>query len=180
MDKFEIADFDVAWECEEGRVSDFNILAFLPSDLPYKETEYLIKTNLPKIDLTCVKSEGEFSKLLYSDVFDCILRPLDIKATQGAMLEPIFEVIIAQTPGTDCGPEYFFFVWKDREASVQVKSIRASYGGVSIEMIEFINECIQNSYKSVIVSTLQGYSNRLRMEGNLTQFWEIVLKTVLV
>jgi hypothetical protein len=173
-----ISEFDITGDPD----NDFNVLALLPDTLNREQVESKIRQNLPKFQVTCLTTEEQFYELLQTNIYDAVLRPFCFKdSITTNSLEPMIEIILSQTPGTDFGPTEFFFVFKDKDDSLEVQNISTDYGGIGFDTLKLLKKSVSETKKIVVFSTLQSFSRRIMAPngGNMNNFWKVFLKEVL-
>jgi hypothetical protein len=171
-----ISEFDITGDSD----NDFRILALLNWEPRFEETKAILKTCLPKFEVTCTRSRGPFLSMLNTE-YDSIIIPFKLEKTVATTLAPIIEIILYQSQDMYYGPAIFFFVYKDQGGNLQVSIIHTEYGGIHYKILAFLQKCIDDSVEMIFFSILKHDSSRIMAFGGqeIYEFWEVFLKTVL-
>jgi hypothetical protein len=175
--KTKISEFDITGDPD----NDFNVLALLPHSLNREQVESKIRRNLPKFHVICVNTEEQFYSLLKYNEYDSVIMPFDLNDTVATSLTPVVEIILSQPQNPHYGPETFFFVYKDKIGDLQVETVTTHFGGISKQMLAFLQKCIDGSTEMIFLSTLKQDSSRVmgKKIGFINIFWKVFLKEIL-
>jgi hypothetical protein len=179
--KFEIADFDV-YDYSDGE--RFSLIAYVPKNTTFRETHYQMKQHIPKgIDVVYTDNTSTFESKIREKCFDFTIRPLEIKETLGATLDPLFQLIRTQVIDGETGLKYAFVIKKDQKGIVSLLDFEFYVDDETTRyMLDFFDNALKDDQSEIMIATIHGYAYQMLSGDNdsIKDFFEAVLKTIMV
>jgi hypothetical protein len=181
--KFEIADFDVYVDPEGAT---FSLIACIPPNTTFRETQYLLEQHIPKeIEVVCTNDIDTFETRTREKCFDFTIRPLEIKETLGATLDPLLQLIRTQVVYGEAGLKHVYVIKKDQKGIVSLLNFEFKIDDESTRyMLDFFDNALKDDQSEIMIATIHRYAYQMLAcddaRKSIKDFFEVVLKTVMV